>query len=61
MTRNAGSQNQQHLQRLRKILANQISAVARDNGVDPQLVRKQYVFALFFKRIFHGDDQAGQR
>lgn len=57
MTPNAGSSgNQQNLQRLRKILANQINTVARGKGVDPQLVRKQYVFALFFKRIFHGDD-----
>lgn len=57
MTPNAGSSgNQQNLQRLRKILANQINTVARGKGVDPQLVRKQYVFALFFKRIFHGND-----
>lgn len=59
MTHDASSsQNQQNLQRLRKLLANQISAVARGKGVDPQLVRKQYVFALFFKRIFHDDSHS---
>lgn len=56
MTPNASSRNQQNLQRLRKNLANQINTVARGKGVDPQLVRKQYVFALFFKRVFPGDD-----
>ena len=59
MTRDVdGNQNQQNLQRLRKILSNKITTVARGKGVDPQLVRKQYVFAVFFKRIFHGDDHS---
>ncbi|MGP6175382.1 nucleotidyl transferase AbiEii/AbiGii toxin family protein [Corynebacterium sp. A21] len=56
MTRDVGeNQNRQTLQRLRKILSTKITTVARGKGVDPQLVRKQYVFALFFKRLFHGD------
>ncbi|QGU08747.1 hypothetical protein COCCU_14285 (plasmid) [Corynebacterium occultum] len=50
------NQNRQNLQRLRKILSTKITTVARSKGVDPQLVRKQYVFALFFKRLFHGDE-----
>lgn len=50
------NQNRQNLQRLRKILANKITIVARGKGVDPQLVRKQYVFALFFKRLFRTEE-----
>lgn len=51
-----GDQEYRNFQQLRRILANQINTVARGKGVDPQLVRKQYVFALFFKRIFAGDN-----
>lgn len=48
--------DQQNLQRLRRVLENQLNKEARARGVDSQLIRKQYVFALFFKRLFRADE-----
>ncbi|MCI9888544.1 nucleotidyl transferase AbiEii/AbiGii toxin family protein [Micrococcales bacterium 31B] len=50
---NQAHQPQRTSQATRQSLLDQINALAKVKGVNPSMIRKQYVFALLYRRIFY--------